>query len=249
MEKKKTPALSVIMYIVGILFLAIGAFMLVMALNYAKLSLEVMSADFSDMWSNLIQYTIAQCGPYFGIGIVSIGIGAMIKEARCGKAMKSEDVADEHVSSAEKGADSINQKKLEDAISYLANNIDTTREVLCIKIEETEKRDAYRLKEMGKGLTAAFETLDRTNQDPINIEVPMAPNASEINMGTAKKLEEQGEAPAGKIPPLFRVADRMAMPSMPRVEACGSRAEKTEVGKTPQLFRVARTMVMPTIPR
>ena len=154
MEKKKTPGVTIVFYIVGILFLVVSAFMLVSAIAYTSTYLQSYGATFSDMWSNSLQYIIAQFMPYLGIGIVALGIGKVAKDTRNMKVEAAQGDTSRLEAMLQKQADV--SEEMSENIRYLSENLDTTREILGIKIGEKEKRDAYRLQEMGKGLTAAF---------------------------------------------------------------------------------------------
>ena len=136
-------------------------------------------------------------------------------------------------------------------IRYLSENLDTTREILGIKIGEKEKRDAYRLQEMGKGLTAAFETLERKTPEPIVITVPAveAPAvethaAEEPAVETPAAEAAASAAPAGPVPQIFRVARSMTAPACPAVDSAAD-AGAAENSTTPQIFTVSRRMTMP----
>ena len=83
--KDKTPGITVVMYILGIIFLIVSAFMLFTAITYTRTYLESYDAAFADMWSNSIQYVIGQFVPYLAFGIISLGIGKAIKEFRNGR--------------------------------------------------------------------------------------------------------------------------------------------------------------------
>ena len=86
MNNNKTPASTVIFYIIGIILLIVSAFMLVTAITYTKTYLQSYDASFSDMWSNSIQYIITQFVPYFGMGIICLGLGRAIKGSAAAKA-------------------------------------------------------------------------------------------------------------------------------------------------------------------
>ena len=60
MDNKKTPVSSVFFYIIGIILLIVSLFMLWTAVSYTKAYLQSYDASFSDMWSNSVQYVIAQ---------------------------------------------------------------------------------------------------------------------------------------------------------------------------------------------
>ena len=251
MEKKKTPGVTIVFYIVGILFLVVAAFMLVSAIAYTSTYLQSYGATFSDMWSNSLQYIIAQFMPYLGIGIVALGIGKVAKDTRNMKVEAAQGDTSRLEAMLQKQADV--SEEMSENIRYLSENLDTTREILGIKIGEKEKRDAYRLQEMGKGLTAAFETLERKTPEPIVITVPAveAPavetHAAEAAAPAAEAPEAEAAAsaaPAGPVPQIFRVARSMTAPACPAVDSAAD-AGAAENSTTPQIFTVSRRMTMP----
>lgn len=249
MEKKKTPGVTIVFYIVGILFLVVAAFMLVSAIAYTSTYLQSYGATFSDMWSNSLQYIIAQFMPYLGIGIVALGIGKVAKDTRNMKVEAAQGDTSRLEAMLQKQADV--SEEMSENIRYLSENLDTTREILGIKIGEKEKRDAYRLQEMGKGLTAAFETLERKTPEPIVITVPAveAPAvethaAEEPAVETPEAEAAASAAPAGPVPQIFRVARSMTAPACPAVDSAAD-AGAAENSTTPQIFTVSRRMTMP----
>lgn len=251
MEKKKTPGVTIVFYIVGILFLVVAAFMLVSAIAYTSTYLQSYGATFSDMWSNSLQYIIAQFMPYLGIGIVALGIGKVAKDTRNMKVEAAQGDTSRLEAMLQKQADV--SEEMSENIRYLSENLDTTREILGIKIGEKEKRDAYRLQEMGKGLTAAFETLERKTPEPIVITVPAveAPAVETPAAEAAASATEAPEAeaaasavPAGPVPQIFRVARSMTAPACPAVDSAAD-AGAAENSATPQIFTVSRRMTMP----
>lgn len=249
MEKKKTPGVTIVFYIVGILFLVVAAFMLVSAIAYTSTYLQSYGATFSDMWSNSLQYIIAQFMPYLGIGIVALGIGKVAKDTRNMKVEAAQGDTSRLEAMLQKQADV--SEEMSENIRYLSENLDTTREILGIKIGEKEKRDAYRLQEMGKGLTAAFETLERKTPEPIVITVPAveAPAvethaAEEPAVETPAAEAAASAAPEGPVPQIFRVARSMTAPACPAVDSAAD-AGAAENSATPQIFTVSRRMTMP----
>ncbi|MCQ2545490.1 MAG: hypothetical protein MJ144_03555 [Clostridia bacterium] len=228
MEKRKTPVITIIFYILGILFLLVSVFMLISAIGYTKTYLASYGASFGDMWSNTLQYVIGQFMPYLGIGIVCLGIGKAIKEAGNAKAAQNPMADAAMEARAKEMAAAV--EKLNGRIKYLADDIDTTREVLSIKIEEKEKRDAYRLAEMGRGLTAAMKALE-VEDEPVKITVPTAPAGPEVP--AEPEAPAVPAAPAGPRPQIFTVSRRMTMPACEEVKA------------RPQIFTVSRRMTMP----
>ena len=223
--------------------------MLVSAIAYTSTYLQSYGATFSDMWSNSLQYIIAQFMPYLGIGIVALGIGKVAKDTRNMKVEAAQGDTSRLEAMLQKQADV--SEEMSENIRYLSENLDTTREILGIKIGEKEKRDAYRLQEMGKGLTAAFETLERKTPEPIVITVPAveAPAvethaAEEPAVETPAAEAAASAAPAGPVPQIFRVARSMTAPACPAVDSAAD-AGAAENSATPQIFTVSRRMTMP----
>lgn len=245
MKKKKTPLITIALYAAGVLFLLMALFMLVTAITYTKAYLESYDATFADMWSNSVQYVIAQFGPYMGIGIVALGLGKAIKESRraqetggrsglAGRSMTYSDKADASLKEDE-----------------LMREMETVREVISIKIEEKEKRDSYRLGELERKLesviaayaaadeesasayeedAAADEESAATDEESVAADEEGAAADEEdaaANEESAVAYEESAgdeetEAenirPAGPVPQLFRMEETMAMPAIPRTE-------------------------------
>ncbi|MDO4870332.1 MAG: hypothetical protein Q4A65_08635, partial [Bacillota bacterium] len=84
-----TPMITIVLYILGILFLLVSLFMLVTGINYTKVYLESYDATFADMWSNSVQYVLGQFVPYLAFGVISLGLGRAIKEFRAGRSVET----------------------------------------------------------------------------------------------------------------------------------------------------------------
>lgn len=231
MEKKPTSAITVIFYIAGIIFLAVSAFMLYTAISYTRTYLQTYDAAFADMWSNSVQYIIAQFAPYLGIGVVCLGIGKAIKEAKIAAAAKAEPapVVSESLTAADGTAEELKR---------LAGEMEAAREVLGIKIEEKEKRDTYRLNEMGKRLESFMAAV------AVQAEADAkAGGAADVQTEEPEVLPDEPEtadeaaAPEGEVPQIFTVADTMAMPEVPHLI------------KVPSIMRMSDIMAMPEITR
>ena len=284
MDNKKTPVSSVIFYIVGIILLVVALFMLWTAVSYTKAYLQSYDASFSDMWSNSVQYIIAQFVPYLGMGVICLGLGRAISGSAAAKAAAkasepvkavAEDVppaeAEEKEVAAEQPAES---RVAADQVEELIRRIDTNREVLSIKIEEKEKRDSYRIKELEKKvedflsdvayINEPLEKLVYKQAGVLEEEEPAAEAAEGVAVGPTPQIfrvarnmtapacpaveAAKSEAKAaGPTPQIFRVARNMTAPACPAVEAAESEAKT--VGPTPQIFRVARNMTAPECPR
>lgn len=223
--EKKTPIITIILYITGILLLLISAFMLISALGYIKTYLASYGATFGDMWSNSLQYIIGQFVPYLGIGILCLGLGRAVNSADNAKATSSDQVNPEleaRINDIAEAIDGLGHK-----VNYLSEDIYTARKVIGIKIEETERRDAYRITEMGRGLTAAMKALE-IEDEPIRINLPVA---------SAEEPAEQQEH-----------SEALSEPSegMPESSAAVTVNGQTEVHNTlPQIYTVSRRMTMP----
>ena len=231
MEKKKTPGISVVMYIIGIIFIVIAAFMLYTAIEYTRVYLQSYDASFASMWSNTLQYIITQTAPYLGIGIVSLGIGKAIKEARAAAAAKAEVAA---VAPAPAEAPAINlpdNSALEGKVQDLATEVAAVREILSIKIEEKEKRDSYRINELSKKLEGVILTGEPMAEPPVKLEEEV-PAVAEPTVAASAEIK-----PVPPTPQIFRVCRNMAMADIPRQK------------KRPQIFTVSRRMAMAEIPR
>ena len=242
MENKKTPASSVIFYIIGIILLIVSLFMLWTAVSYTKAYLQSYDASFSDMWSNSVQYIITQFVPYLGMGVICLGLGRAIAGSAAAKAAKAakDDDAEDFLPEAAKAAEPVDAQPVEsrvtaDQMDDLIRRIDANREVLSIKIEEKEKRDSFRIKELEKKVENFL-----TDVMYINEPLEELVNKQAGIVRDDELSEEAVEAPAvGPTPQIFRVARNMTAPACPVIKA---------VGPTPQIFRVARNMTAPACP-
>lgn len=243
MENKKTPASAVIFYIIGIILLIVSLFMLWTALSYTKAYLQSYDASFKDMWSNSVQYIITQFVPYLGMGVICLGLGRAIAGSAAAKAVKAavkKDDVEDFLPAAAKAAEPVDAEPVEsrvaaDQVEDLIRRIDANREVLSIKIEEKEKRDSFRIKELEKKVENFLEDFKYINEPLEELVYKQAGIAEEETAsGTA-------EAVVGPTPQIFRVARNMTAPACPAVAA-------PAVGPTPQIFRVARNMTAPACP-
>ena len=257
MEKKKIPVSTVIFYIIGIVLLAVAAFMLWTSVNYTKTYLISYDAAFKDMWSNTVQYVIAQFVPYLGMGVICLGIGRAIygtANARVFHAAEDPS-ADEAAETAEESGQEAEKKAAPaaaagaaaistDQMDELIRRIDTNREVLSIKIEEKEKRDSFRIKELEKKVEDFLTDVKYINEPLEELVYKQAAGIDDedtvIAETDAKEADMEPAAAAGPVPQIFRVARNMAMP------ACIAAAKAAAV--IPQVFRVTRGMTMPACP-
>ena len=251
MENKKTPVSTVIFYIIGIILLIVSAFMLATAITYTKTYLQSYDASFSDMWSNSIQYIITQFVPYLGMGVICLGLGRAIKGSAAAKAAEPETKAAEEVDAAEaqlteeaaalKAALSdADEGKIEDLI----RRIDTNREVLSIKIEEKEKRDSYRIKELEKKVEDFLSDIKYINEP---LEELVYKQAAGLTEDVSAEDAAEETKPAGPAPQIFTVSRRMTAPACPAVRTEAETEAQDEAaapGPVPPVFRVARTMTM-----
>jgi len=250
MNNKKTPVSSVIFYIIGIILLIVALFMLWTAVNYTKAYLQSYNASFSDMWSNSVQYIIAQFVPYLGMGVICLGLGRAISGSAAAKAAKAsepvkaaaEDLPPAETKEEEAAAEQPAESRVAaDQVEELIRRIDTNREVLSIKIEEKEKRDSYRIKELEKKVEDFLSDVAYINEPLEKLVYKQA--------GVLEEEEPAAEAEAkaaGPVPQIFRVARNMTAPACPAVEE--AEAEAKAAGPVPQIFRVARNMTAPACP-
>ena len=265
MEKKTSPAITIIFYIIGIIFLIISAFMLVTAISYTKTYLQSYDASFADMWSHSLQYIITQCGPYMGFGIMALGIGRAIKEARSAQSGVGVALGSAKADSAKATDSAASNSDLSDKVAYLAEQIEATREVIGIRIEEKEKRDSFRLKELGDKLVAAgiIPAEEVTPEGVAAAETPVA--LDEELIGEEPAVHDENEEYAGEpgpVPEITRQVEEMAMPSIPNVDNSktdtitlfdknsneNSEIETSEPGFVPEIMRQVGMMAMPEIP-
>lgn len=164
--KKTTPILTVILYIIGIIFLAVSAFMLCAGVVYTKGYLASYDMSFADMWSNSTQYVIEKFVPYLAYGVISIGIGKAIKEFK-NAAKPVIEIPEIEIPEIE-----VPEVKLPEGLDEQSANIDKTLEkvgeisqaleefkvVTNIKLEEMEKRESFRLKEAKEIINGEFDT-------------------------------------------------------------------------------------------
>ena len=243
MENKKTPASAVIFYIIGIILLIVSLFMLWTALSYTKTYLQSYDASFKDMWSNSVQYVITQFVPYLGMGVICLGLGRAIAGSAAAKAVKAaakKDDVEDFLPAAAKAAEPVDAEPVEsrvaaDQVEDLIRRIDANREVLSIKIEEKEKRDSFRIKELEKKVENFLEDFKYINEPLEELVYKQAGIAEEETASGA------AETVVGPTPQIFRVARNMTAPACPAVAA-------PAVGPTPQIFRVARNMTAPACP-
>ena len=136
----RTPASAVILYFFGFVFLAISAYMLWTAYQFQILYLESLDASFKDMWQNVVLYMIEKFIPYFGIAVITFGLGKAISIFR-----KSQPV----IVPQDSGV--FNEQ------SPVALKLEELREVNGIKLEEMERREKVRLEETREMILSDME--------------------------------------------------------------------------------------------
>ncbi len=246
MNRKTTPAITVIFYIIGILFLAIAAFMLVVAISYTRTYLQSYDASFADMWSNSIQYIIVQFAPYMGVGVICLGLGRVVSEMRKAPAASAEDKDADEETPAERSAASL---EIAGKIKALEEELEANREVLSIKIEEKEKRDAVRMKELEGEILYALRTEMADRQTcSVQPEQPVQPAETvqpEIKLTEAERPESRRTQHLQQ--------DETVHPEIHTAQYARSGEavqpiETAEIPPVPQIFTIARSMTMPKCP-
>lgn len=289
MEKKRTPVSTVIFYIIGIILLIVSLFMLWTAVNYTKTYLESYDASFKDMWTNSMQYIITQFVPYLGMGVICLGLGRAIYGSAGAKAEQPEgaeeapaqedgeagaqkDAGSEEPAGASAaapaaagaaiGAGAVSAGQMDELIK----RIDMNREVLSIKIEEKEKRDSFRIKELEKKVEGFLSDVKYINEpleelvykqaagidDEESVQAVEAAEAEPAKASEVAAAAEPGalHKAAGIIPQIFRMARSMTMPAVPKAadEAAEAEVPAACAGPVPQIFTVSRTMTAPACP-
>lgn len=161
------------------------------------------------------------------------------------------------------GAGAVSAGQLEE----LFKRIDMNREVLSIKIEEKEKRDSFRIKELERKVDGFLDDVKYINE-PLEELVykqaagiddeeiaPAEAAAAEVAAEAAEPAAEAAEQgalqkAAGIIPQIFRMARNMAMPAVPEAtfEPAEAEAAPAAAGAVPQIFTVSRRMTAPACP-
>ena len=163
------------------------------------------------------------------------------------------------------GAGAVSAGQMEE----LLKRIDMNREVLSIKIEEKEKRDSFRIKELERKVDGFLDDVKYINE-PLEELVykqaagiddeeiaPAEAAAAEVAAEAAEPAAEAAEQgalqkAAGIIPQIFRMARNMAMPAVPEATFEPAKAEAAPApaaaGAVPQIFTVSRRMTAPACP-
>ena len=141
--KTRTPFSSVILYLLGIIFMIVSAFMLVTAISYTKMYLASYETTFEEMWSNSVQYIIEKFLPYFAAGVICFGLGKAISVFKKGLGAAAGSSLATGMG-AGTVADAVEPKVASD----IAMSIREMREVNSIKLEEMERREKVRLEDL-----------------------------------------------------------------------------------------------------
>ena len=121
--------------------------------------------------------------------------------------------------------------------------------MLSIKIEEKEKRDSYRIKELEKKVEDFLADVKYINEPLEELVYKQAAGVDETEEIPAPAETAEVAAEVGAVPQIFRMARNMTMPQCPAVEPAADVAEASaEVGAVPQIFRMARNLTMPQCP-
>jgi len=156
------------------------------------------------------------------------------------------------------GAGAVSAGQLEE----LFKRIDMNREVLSIKIEEKEKRDSFRIKELERKVDGFLDDVKYINEPLEELvykqaagiddeEIAPAEAAAEAPESAAEAAEQGAlQKAAGIIPQIFRMARNMAMPAVPEAtfEPAKAEAAPAAAGAVPQIFTVSRRMTAPACP-
>ena len=156
------------------------------------------------------------------------------------------------------GAGAVSAGQMEELIK----RIDMNREVLSIKIEEKEKRDSFRIKELEKRVEDFLSDVKYINEPLEELVYKQAAGIDDEDITLAEAAAaEQAAEPAGQgtlqkaagiIPQIFRMARNMAMPAVPEATFEPAKAAEApapaSAGAVPQIFTVSRRMTAPACP-
>ena len=156
------------------------------------------------------------------------------------------------------GAGAVSAGQMEE----LFKRIDMNREVLSIKIEEKEKRDSFRIKELEKKVDGFLDDVKYINEPLEELVYKQAAGIDDEEIAAAEaaatepaaETAEQGtlQKAAGIIPQIFRMARNMAMPAVPEATFEPAKAAPAPApaaaGAVPQIFTVSRRMTAPACP-
>lgn len=160
------------------------------------------------------------------------------------------------------GAGAVSAGQMEE----LFKRIDMNREVLSIKIEEKEKRDSFRIKELERKVDGFLDDVKYINEPLEELVYKQAAGIEDEEITPVEAAAETAAAAAepaaaepgtlqkaaGIIPQIFRMARNMAMPAVPEATFEPAKAETAPepaaVGAVPQIFTVSRRMTAPACP-
>ena len=174
--KTRTPFSSVILYLFGIIFMIVAAFMLWTAISYTKVYLASFDTTFSEMWSNSTQYIIEKFLPYFAAGVICFGLGKAISVFKKGQAVQlaAGTGGDEAIDASGAGQTSGNED--------ISMRLKELREVGSIKLEELERREKVRLDDMRETVVRDM-ALHRLQREAKEEEIISKLNAMGEKMG------------------------------------------------------------------
>lgn len=150
------------------------------------------------------------------------------------------------------GAGAVSASQLEELI----RRIDTNREVLSIKIEEKEKRDSFRIKELEKKVDGFLSDVKYINEPLEELVYKQAAGIDE----TPEETADIAEAAAVAAPAVAAAAAAEAIDTTEETEAesvevaTAAEAEEAEATEpapaaaVPQIFTVSRRMTAPACP-
>lgn len=101
-NRQKTSKIAVVFYVLAAVMLVAAIFMMISAIMYVKVYIDSYGMSFGDMWSEMTQYIISGCVPYYAYAILIFGVGKLIslrsKDSICDTAPEemSLGTADEH---------------------------------------------------------------------------------------------------------------------------------------------------------
>ena len=207
----KTPASSKFLYVLGVIFLCVSAYMLYAAITYTQLYLATYEADFVDLWPNSVKYVIEHFVPYLAFGVICIGLGKAIATFAKAKTASEEDeeakalgmkVRDEdmeelksHELDVASELEKEYQKRLDESRMMLATEMATYD----MRRDNTEKSILSRLEELEATLLAkaSLPAVTATEEEPAELEEPgEEPVEVEEPEEESVEVEEPVEEPA-----------------------------------------------------
>ena len=77
--KKKAPKITLVFFILTLLFFALAVYNLIEAILYINSYLTAYGVTLSSMFSSAVSYVIGQCLPYFAYAVIVLGITVIMK--------------------------------------------------------------------------------------------------------------------------------------------------------------------------